>query len=167
MISQFPPENGHIRITEIENALHTYLTNTLLTIIDDTSGDLHEQLENLCGTQIDVQNVSRIVRMKRYFGMAPDLIRANLLPSGRCIPEKTMDKMIDAPTADEVLRIFYTTRVGKSLPEAQRRFIHDLHHRVPVFQCPAAYPLLHPSDGGARLLYHPDGCGAGRHHQHH
>lgn len=133
MISQFPPENGHIRITEIENALHTYLTNTLLTIIDDTSGDLHEQLENLCGTQIDVQNVSRIVRMKRYFGMAPDLIRANLLPSGRCIPEKTMDKMIDAPTADEVLRIFYTTRVGKSLPEAQRRFIHDLHHRVPYF----------------------------------
>ncbi len=133
LISQFPPEDGHIRLTEIENALNSHLMHTLLSIIDTTSGELHKQLVDLCGTQIDAQNVSRIVRMKRYFHMPPDVIRANLLPYGRCLSAKEMDKMIDAPTADEVLRIFFTTRVGRMLPESQRKFTHDLHHRVPYF----------------------------------
>lgn len=133
LIRQFPPENGQIRLTAIENALYTYLYNTLLAIIDETKGELHEQLVDLCGTQLDAQNVSRIVRMKRYFHMPPEVIRANLLPYGRCIPAKMMDRLIDAPDAQEVLRLFYTTRVGKALPEAQRAFLHDLHHRVPYF----------------------------------
>ena len=106
LIRQFPPENGQIRLTAIENALYTYLYNTLLAIIDETKGELHEQLVDLCGTQLDAQNVSRIVRMKRYFHMPPEVIRANLLPYGRCIPAKMMDRLIDAPDAQEVLRLF-------------------------------------------------------------
>lgn len=133
ILELYPSEDGHIRITEIENALYGRLTNTLLSIVNSTKGKLHEELISLCGTQIDAQNVTRILRMKTYFHADPDTIRANLLPSGHTIPPKILDRMLDASSAEEVLSLFYATRSGRLLPEAQRSLIHDLHHRVPYF----------------------------------
>lgn len=128
-----PEEEGRIPFTAIENALYTGLMNTLLSIIDDTKGDLHRELRRLCGSQIDTQNVSRIVRLKTYFGADPDTIRSNLLPSGGTIPDKVLEQMLQAPTADEVLALFFATPAGRQLPPAHRDFVYDLYHRVPYF----------------------------------
>ena len=133
ILELYPPDDGHIRITEIENALHSRLTKTLLGIVDSTKGRLHEELVSLCGTQIDAQNVTRILRLKTYFHDDTDTIRANLLPSGHTIPPKILDRMLEASSAQEILSLFYSTTAGRLLPESQRALIHDLHHRVPYF----------------------------------
>ena len=134
ILAMYPPgEDGRIRVTEIENALQTRLIETLFSIIDRTSGELKRQLTDLCGVQIDAQNVSRIVRLKKYFDAPPDTIRANLLPSGRCLSPRIMDEMLEAPSAEAVLSIFFSTSVGRRIPEEHRQFVHDLYHRAPYF----------------------------------
>lgn len=133
ILAQFPPQDGHIQVTRIETALNAYVIEALLAVIDETDGELHSQLVDLCGMEIDTQNVSRILRLKQYFHASPEQIRENLLPSGRCISGKIMDAMIHASTPEEVLRLFWKTRAGKILPEGQRTYTYDLYHRVPYF----------------------------------
>ena len=53
ILERFPPEEGRIPFTSIENALYTRLMHTLLSIVNDTKGDLHKELLRLCGSQID------------------------------------------------------------------------------------------------------------------
>lgn len=134
ILERHPPDDqGRIPLTEIENALTTRQIHTLFSVIDRTSGKLKQELVNLCGSQVDTLNVTRILRLKRYFQAPPDQIRANLLPSGRCIPRRVMDRMIEAADADEVMEIFLSTAVGRQIPEAQRLYTHDLYHRAPYF----------------------------------
>ena len=128
-----PKEEGRIRLTEIENALYTQLTNTMYSLIAQTPRGMREELTNLFGAQVDAQNVTRILRLKRYFQAKPAFIRENLLPGGRCLSPKVIDSMVEAPTADAVLDIFRSTALGRRIPPDQREFIHDLDHRAPYF----------------------------------
>lgn len=133
-LAQFPPgEDGRIPLTDIENALTSRLTDVLFSIIDHTSGQLKNQLTNLYSAQVDAQNVTRILRLKKYFGANPDTIRTKLLPYGHGISRKMMEQMIEADTADEIMNLYLHTPAGKRIPEAQRGFVHDLHHRAPYF----------------------------------
>lgn len=134
VLNRFAPDkDGQIPLTEIETALYTLLTQTMIDIINHTRGKENEELKDLYGTQVDVQNVTRILRLKQFFHADADTIRRNLLPPGHSIPAKTMENMITAPTADAVMSIFWSTKVGHRIPEAQRQYIHDLHHRAPYF----------------------------------
>lgn len=133
-LAQFPPgEDGRIRLTNIENALTARLVDILLAIIGRTSGQLKEQLTDLYGAQVDAQNVTRILRLKKYFGADPDTIRSVLLPYGHGVSCKLMEQMIDADTAEEIMALYLRTPAGKKIPENQRSFVHDLHHRAPYF----------------------------------
>ena len=105
----------------------------MYSLIDQTHGALREELTNLYGAQVDMQNVTRILRLKRYFNAEPDFIRANLLPNGRCLSPKIIEEMVQAPTADAVLELFLSTGLAKRIPETQRGFVHDLDHRAPYF----------------------------------
>ena len=105
----------------------------LLAIIGRTSGQLKEQLTDLYGAQVDAQNVTRILRLKKYFGADPDTIRSVLLPYGHGVSCKLMEQMIDADTAEEIMALYLRTPAGKKIPENQRSFVHDLHHRAPYF----------------------------------
>ena len=137
-----PKEDGRIRLTEIENALFSHLAKGMYSLIDQTHGALREELTNLYGAQVDMQNVTRILRLKRYFNAEPDFIRANLLPNGRCLSPKIIEEMVQAPTADAVLELFLSTGLAKRIPETQRGFVHDLDHRAPYFN---ARRLIHYS----------------------
>lgn len=135
-------QNREINLTEIETALYGRLVQTVHRIISGTHGSSRAELKGLFDTHIDVQNVTRILRLKRFFNANPETIRANLLPYGSAIPEKVMESMINAPDADSVMDIFLSTKIGRKIPESQRVFTHDLHHRAPYF---AARKLMHYS----------------------
>lgn len=137
-----PKENEKIRLTEIETALYTKLVNTAYDIISNAHGSARDQLKSLFDTRFDAQNVTRILRLKRFFSESPDSIRKNLLPYSHSINKKIIEKMIEAPDADSVVKIFASTKIGRMIPESQRTFTHDLHHRAPFA---AAQRLMHYS----------------------
>lgn len=151
ILERFPPEEGRIPFTSIENALYTRLMHTLLSIVNDTKGDLHKELLRLCGSQIDAQNVSRILRLKTYFGADPDTIRSQLLPSGGTIPRKILERMLQASTADEVLSLFFTTPAGCSFLKHTAPRPRSVSP-CPLFQRTARHAFFHPSHGGAGFL---------------
>jgi len=134
ILIRFPQnEDGKIRLTEIETALYEMLTKTVYQMIRSLKGSAQVELKNLYGTLVDVQNVTRILRLKRYFSAEPDFIRNNLLPYANIIPANVMERMIYAPDADAVMDIFLSTAVGRRLPKSQLAFEYDLHQRVPYF----------------------------------
>ncbi|MDD3832853.1 MAG: V-type ATPase subunit [Oscillospiraceae bacterium] len=137
-----PKDNGKILLTEIETALFTHLTQTFFKMIEKHRPSTRDKLRSLFGVDIDVQNVTRILRLKRFFNAEPEFIRKNFLPFGNSISIKAMESMINAPTADAVMDIFLSTPLGRSIPESQRAFTYDLHHRVPYF---AARRYMHYS----------------------
>ncbi len=128
-----PPVDGILPLTRIENALYRRLTQTLIGIIEGTRGELRRQLQELCGARIDSQNVTRILRLKQFFGADPDTIRRQLLPTVGGVSKKTLEKMVEAETPAEVMRLFRTTRMGRLLPEEQYQYTYDLYLRVPYF----------------------------------
>lgn len=128
-----PKEEGRIRLTEIENALYTQLAEMVYGLIARAPRSMREELTNLYGAQVDAQNVTRILRLKRYFNADPAFIRQNLLPGGHCLSPKTVESMVEAPDADAVLDIFRSTELARRIPEEQRGFEHDLDHRAPYF----------------------------------
>ncbi len=137
-----PKDDENIRLTEIETVFFTVLTRTVFNLIEKHRPSVRNELKILYGADIDVQNVTRILRLKRFFNKNPEFIKKNLLPFGNSISKKAMESMINAPTADVVMDIFLGTPLGRRIPESQRAFTYDLHHRVPYF---AARRYMHYS----------------------
>lgn len=134
MLERYPPgDDGLIRLTEIETALYSRLSETMMATLKRQDKETAAELIDLYGTYIDVQNVTRIQRLKRYFEADPETIRRSLLPGSGAIPVRLMEQMVNAPTADAVMDILYSSKVGRRIPAEQRRFVHDLYHRVPFF----------------------------------
>lgn len=134
VMKKFPPaDGGQIRLTEIETALFAQLTETADEWIRHSGGSVRREMEDIFGVQVDVQNVTRILRLKKFFGADPETIKKNLLPFKHAIPDKTMEAMINAPTAEDVMKLFWDTAVGRSVPENQRSFLHDLDDRTSYF----------------------------------
>lgn len=134
ILDRHPPgENGVLRIREIENELYRNLSEYQLRVIAGTAGELRQQLTEMSGGGLDAQNVTRIVRLKRYFGASPQEIRENLLPWGGALGEKVRERMVEAASPEEVLALFYATPLGRRVPEEQRTQTHDLPVRVPFY----------------------------------
>ena len=134
ILRRFVPDGeDRIRLTEIETALYAHLCETVYDIIAHTGKSLRAELTNLYGAQVDTQNVTRILRLKRFFGAKPDDIRPSLLPPGHCLSRRAMEAMIEAPNAEAVMDIFRETPLSRRIPEAQRSITYDLHHRAPYF----------------------------------
>lgn len=124
--------NGDLPLTDMETVLHTSLTNELLRVIEHTSGTLRQELTDLCGTQIDVQNVTRMLRLKTYFDLSDDEIRAHLLPSGGAISRRMWERLL-AADAEQIPELFFSTRVGRRVPEQHRPYLYDLPIRATYF----------------------------------
>jgi len=126
------PESEMIPLTEIETALYTELTQESLSIISHFHSTARSELEDLLCAQADAQNLNRILRLKKFFAATPEEIRKNLLPYGK-LPHRIMAGMINAGTADEVVNIFLSTRLGRRIPKNQRMSIYDIDQRIPYF----------------------------------
>lgn len=124
--------NGELPLTDIETVLYTALIERLLLVIRQTSGTLRQELTDLCGTQIDVQNVTRVLRLKTYFHAQPDEIRPHLLPSGGTISPRTWERLLEAD-AEALPELFFATRAGRRVPPAHRPYLYDLPTRATYF----------------------------------
>lgn len=124
--------NGELPIAEMETVLYTHVSRLLLTVIQNTSGRLREELTALCGTNLDAQNVARIWRLKTYFHAGPEEIRRQLLPFGGDVRPAMWDKMLHAEP-DEVLELFFATPAGRHIPPAERVNAFDLPERAAYF----------------------------------
>lgn len=130
VLSKFADDDRLPTVTALETALLRSADRSMQKKTDDAGA----QITALLGSRLDVQNFCRIWRMKEFFGSSEEEIRDALLPSGGNFTETEMTAMIEAENAETVAQIFYTTRLGRQVPPAERKSIDTLEERIPYFE---------------------------------
>ncbi len=112
-----PDKDGIIDIAGAEDALNIYSYKELYSAIAKRkSKKQKENLIKLCDYVNDFCNISRILRLKKYYNMDEQTIKSHLMPFGS-IKQKTLDDMCQAKDIDEVFDIIATTRIGKRIKQ--------------------------------------------------
>lgn len=127
VLEPFTPKNGApLDIAGIEHELYRHLYANVFNIIDKyTKGSEQKELRSLFDKIVDYNNFVRILRLKKYFKMNPDEIKANLLPFGT-LSKKSIDAMANAESSKDVFAIMQGTMTGKSILKMEYGYVGEI-----------------------------------------
>ncbi|HIZ17032.1 MAG TPA: V-type ATPase subunit [Firmicutes bacterium] len=106
LLSPFEVKDGEpLDILNIEAELYKYLYKLLFKLIDSSLHAGKEDLINIYKMNAELDNIRRIYRGKKYFGLSKEVIISQMLPYQYKISKRQLDKMLSADKPDEVLEI--------------------------------------------------------------
>jgi len=122
-----PKQGEELDYTACEIALNAYYhTEVLGHIKNEFSGEAKEQLLDVFNTQIELDNITKIYRLKKYYKSTPEDIIKVLNPTTVKIPRKTLFKWIETKTADEFVDALSTTAYKSSIN--RKDFVYIEYH---------------------------------------
>jgi V/A-type H+/Na+-transporting ATPase subunit C len=122
-----PRPGEELDYTACEIALNAhYHTEVLGHIKKEFSGEAKEQLLEVFNTQIELDNITKIYRLKKYYKSLPEDIIKVLNPTTVKIPRKTLIKWIETKTADEFVDALSTTAYKSSIN--RKDFVYIEYH---------------------------------------
>jgi len=111
-------------LLDCETALKTFYFDDLFRKIDQLyHGRTKKDLYSVFLTQLELLNVTTILRMKRFQHYSPKEIQAQLLPSHSRLSEKLWRQMAEAPDASESMRILSASSYAKYIDDKNFMFI--------------------------------------------
>ncbi len=120
VLSAFRPKDGtKIAITELEIALQnqTYAKVMETKKKKKNKGD-RKELKDIFSAMLDFENMSRIIRLKKYYGFSAEQIKPLLSPYGK-LSTKMLDEFCSADTVSEVFELSRTTYLGRLMSRLQ------------------------------------------------
>ncbi len=124
-------ERSRLPISKIEQKLyHFVFSNLYETIMKTTHGQEKQELMSLFVTINDYNIFSRILRLKKYYHLKPDAIKANLFLDFSDISPKTIDMMCSAESSAEVFSIMQRTHNGRLINKIGYVYASDISPRV-------------------------------------
>lgn len=127
LLTTKPKPGEELDYTACEIALNTYYhTEVLGHIKNEFSGQAKEQLLEVFNTQIELDNITKIYRLKKYYKSTPQDIIKVLNPTTVKIPRKTLFKWIETMTADEFVDALSTTAYKSSIN--RKDFVYIEYH---------------------------------------
>lgn len=132
ILKQFSPdEKNRLPISDIENKLYNLVFGKLTKLIKATTkGQEKHELINFFFTINDYNIFSRILRLKKYYKLSPDDIKANLLLDYTNLSEKTIDMMCKAESSGEIFSIMQNTHNGRLIDKIGYVYASDISPRV-------------------------------------
>ncbi|HHV31995.1 MAG TPA: V-type ATPase subunit [Clostridiales bacterium] len=125
-----PVKDVPINFTGIENALYGYLYRNLYEVIDHyTKGEARKELHEIFDSYLDLDNYSRIVRMKVSYQCGADFIQSSLLPFGSLDPA-TIKQMVDAETEQQISEIMHRTKIGRRALDIPYSYVDEIPKRM-------------------------------------
>lgn len=126
-----PDENGRLPVSEIENKLYDRVLGHMLEIITKrTKGSEQKELMAMFLTLNDYSIFSRILRLKKYYKMPPEVIMSNMNPEYSSLNPRIIEKMCEAETVEEVFGIMQSTSRGKMMSKIGYNHSDDINPRV-------------------------------------
>ena len=117
--------------SDIENKLYNLVFGKLTRLIKATTkGQEKHELINFFFTINDYNIFSRILRLKKYYKLSPDDIKANLLLDYTNLSEKTVDMMCKAESSGEIFSIMQNTHNGRLIDKIGYVYASDISPRV-------------------------------------
>ncbi len=108
-----PKEHEKINITELEIAFHNNCYAKVMETISQgkNRGD-RKELKDIFSAMLDFENMSRIIRLKKYYHLSPEQIKPLLIPYGK-LSAKILDELCAADTVGEVFELSRSTYLGR------------------------------------------------------
>ena len=101
-----PAENGFIDYVEIETALNKYFYDTIVSIIKSNfKGKTQKDCLTIFFTSIELLNISKIYRLKKYYHTKPEEIRKMLMLDYMRISKTMMNDLIEAADAESFMNM--------------------------------------------------------------
>jgi V/A-type H+/Na+-transporting ATPase subunit C len=129
-----PTEGDKIDIIKIEIEFNKLYYSKILDIIENTfSGEVKTQIRNSFGIQIDLSNITDIIRLKKYFNAKSEYIRTLLLPYYFKVNKNDLESIMDAADAAGAWQAACETYYGRSFKKQDYEFIENYAQRI-MFQ---------------------------------
>lgn len=126
-----PDDKGRLPVSDMENKLYAYILGNMLRLINKkTKGREREELLSIFRTMNDYSIFSRILRLKKYYNLPPEVIKTNMLPEYSSLSQKLIDKMCEAENSAEVFRIMQSTGCGRLIGKIGYVHADDISPRV-------------------------------------
>lgn len=114
-----PKDGERIDIASIETKLHNLNYGSVIQAMDAAKGKRdREELKNVFCAMLDFRNVSRIIRLKKYYGYDAERIMPLLIPYGR-LSKRTVEEFCNAESVAEVFELSRSTYLGRLMSKMQ------------------------------------------------
>ncbi len=126
-----PDAKGRLPVSDIENKLYAYILGHMLDLIKKkTKGSERSELLTMFRTINDYSIFSRILRLKKYYNLPPEVIKTNMLPGYSSLNPKLIDKMCEAKSSAEVFQIMQSTGCGRMIGKIGYTHASDIRPRI-------------------------------------
>lgn len=129
-----PSEGEKIDIIKIEIEFNKLYYGKVLDIIDNTfSSEVKTQIKDSFGMQIDLSNITDIIRLKKYFSAKSDYIRTLLLPYYFKVNRAALENIMEAPDAETAWQAACNTYYGTQFKKYDFEFVENYAQQI-MFQ---------------------------------
>lgn len=126
-----PDEKGQLPVSEIENTLYAHVFKHMLELIrKKTKGSERQELLTMFRTINDYNIFSRILRLKKYYKLPPNVIKSSILLDNCSLSPKLIDSMCEADSSAEVFKIMQSTGSGRLIGKIGYNYAGDISPRV-------------------------------------
>jgi len=152
ILKQFRPEDGQpVRYDAVEFELDKQLYQRFFQVVKDTfPKESADEVRDILCLHIELDNLRKIYRAKKYYGASADTLRGQLFPYYFHLSKQKLDAIADAASADEVLRMIGETAYGRYYDRKAFTYIDDYAMRVMFDIC---RKKLHLSSQPAAVVY--------------
>ena len=113
LLPYIPKSGENINLIVVETVLHNYLYEVLFGIINKyVKGKAKRQLVDFFKTYIDLTNLIRIVRMKKFYKLSFDYMSKGLISYGR-MSRSELEKFIECESNEKMMADMKETSVGR------------------------------------------------------
>ncbi len=139
--------DGPVDFTAVEVALNAHHYSLLLKAVrEKLSGRIREEMLALVCDQLDLMNISRILRLRIHFDYSPREVRLYLIPTGRRKGEKLVDALLSASGKEEMARLLTASPYGEYLSpdgiEQPEKLYYRYLYRAARRRLHASYPSV-------------------------
>ena len=113
-------ESEEMELDELEVKLDKYYFEKTFSLAKN-----NKTIEKLIGIEIDLNNLSWIVRSKKFFGYSKEEISTLLIPIEYNLNKKIIDKMLDAKSFDELNQLLDNTKYS-NIFKSEETVEHDI-----------------------------------------
>lgn len=126
-----PSDGGKIDVIKIEFEFNKLYYGTILDIIERRfTGKVKSELLNSFGMQIDLSNITGILRLKKYFNAESSYIDSLLLPYYTNVSHSELVNIMNAPDAEAAWRAACKTFYGASFKKYNFEYVENYAQQI-------------------------------------
>jgi V/A-type H+-transporting ATPase subunit C len=132
LLGQFDPTSANKTDSiMIENRFYSYYYSEIFGIISSAfSGEVKDDISGSFGVEVDMTNITEIIRLKKYYDVKSSMIRPLQLPYYHLITKAEVARMVDAPDATAAMQTLMQTAYGRYFGKNGQDYIEGAAQQI-------------------------------------